>query len=292
MKAELLEQVKSLDPAPPDTELPAGIWSPAVVLQAIDTRSMTVQTQPTTLQEPVPPAPRRRGFLIAAAAFIAALLAVGAIVWLAAFADEQPPATTTTVESAPTTTASPTTTAAPATTTTVETTTTQPAPTTTTTVDPATNWDALPPIDDAEGPGRVRSTDFAVPFAFIGSSQLQLDLERGDWVGLGSGASGGPVQELNVVLSTQTLDDTVAVLNAIHDFHGAEMTDPVPATIGGAEGCQPTSPFPRMPITSSSPPIPAATRQDGRSLPVREKSSSSRSTGRSSSLDTEHPASA
>ena len=87
---QLAAAVKALDPAPPDAELPEALWSTAVVLRDIDTRSGTM-TKTATRTETVEPTRRWRPALVAAAAFVA-VIALGAVVWLAALRDSAPPA--------------------------------------------------------------------------------------------------------------------------------------------------------------------------------------------------------
>ena len=102
MERELIDQVKALDPAPPDTDMPAGSWSAAVVLRELDTRSSTM-TDTTTRPTETDRTSRWRPLLVAAAAFLG-VLAVGAVIWLATRADDAPPADVTTTTEASTTT--------------------------------------------------------------------------------------------------------------------------------------------------------------------------------------------
>jgi hypothetical protein len=101
---QLHAAVKALDPAPRDAELPDGLWSPAIALRDIDTRSGPM-TKTGTRPETTTPAPRWRPALVAAAAFIG-VIAIGAVVWLAATRDTAPPVdqTTSTTEAQTTTT--------------------------------------------------------------------------------------------------------------------------------------------------------------------------------------------
>ena len=103
-REQLQAAVKALDPAPSDAATSEDLWSAAVVLRAIDTRSGTV-TKTETRPEKMEPASRWRPALVAAAAFVG-VIAVGALVWLAATRDTAPPVeqTTTTTTQAPVTT--------------------------------------------------------------------------------------------------------------------------------------------------------------------------------------------
>lgn len=220
-----LDRLQAANPVPqPDREEVQD----DVLLLMIQERSMSMSTN--TEHEAVKgipdlagqqPPKRRPGWIIALAVFAAVIILGAAIALITIRSDEVDPATTL-----PTPT---TTTAAP--------TTTTEATTTTTALDPENDWDAIPGFGSGDAQGLVRTTDFAVPLAFdIGSTQYQLDLEREDWISIGS-TPFGPVRGIDAVLTTDTIEATVAVFNAIHDeYPDAEMTDPVPATLGGAEG--------------------------------------------------------
>ena len=102
---QLQAAVRALDPAPREAELPDGLWSPAIALRDIDTRSGPM-TKTQTRPETTTPPPRWRPALVAAAAFVG-VIAIGAVLWLAATRDTAPPAdqTTSTTEPQTTTTA-------------------------------------------------------------------------------------------------------------------------------------------------------------------------------------------
>lgn len=110
MNAELLMQVKALDPAPADAELPTAMAAADVVLAAIDERSRTVQTRERV--DVIHREPRRRWApaVVALVAF-AAVLAAGVVIWLIGTGDEPPvvtePPTTTTQAASSTTAAAP-----------------------------------------------------------------------------------------------------------------------------------------------------------------------------------------
>lgn len=101
-REQLQAAVKALDPAPSDAATSEDLWSAAVVLRAIDTRSGIV-TKTETRPEKMEPASRWRPALVAAAAFVA-VIAIGALVWLAAVRDTAPPVEQTTTTQAPATT--------------------------------------------------------------------------------------------------------------------------------------------------------------------------------------------
>ena len=104
---QLLAAVTALDPAPRDAELPEGLWSAAIALRDIDTRSEIV-TKTETPPQQTQHTSRWRPALVAAAAFVA-VIAIGAVLWITVLGDTappteqttttQPPATTTTVTS-------------------------------------------------------------------------------------------------------------------------------------------------------------------------------------------------
>ena len=81
MNAELLMQVKALDPAPADSELPTGMAPAERVLATIDERSRTVQTKERVDVKRPEPQRRWAPALVALGAFVA-VLAVGAMIWL------------------------------------------------------------------------------------------------------------------------------------------------------------------------------------------------------------------
>lgn len=101
---QLHAAVKALDPAPRDANLAEGLWSPAIALRDIDTRSGIV-TKTETRPQPTKQTSRWRPALVAAAAFVG-VIAIGAVVWLAGLRDTAPPTqqTTTTQPEATTTT--------------------------------------------------------------------------------------------------------------------------------------------------------------------------------------------
>ena len=99
---QLYAAVKALDPAPRDAELPDDMWSSAIALRDIDTRS-GIMTKTETRPQPTKQASRWRPALVAAAAFIG-VIAIGAVLWLAAFRDTAPPVEQTTTTQPPVTT--------------------------------------------------------------------------------------------------------------------------------------------------------------------------------------------
>lgn len=104
MNTDLLRQVRALDPASATDDLPEGVWSAAVVLQTIDERTGTVQTQEREISRNVPEQkpPRFRPIWVAAAAF-AAVIVLGVVLLLAPGGDDAAPVAPTTT--APTTVA-------------------------------------------------------------------------------------------------------------------------------------------------------------------------------------------
>lgn len=104
MNTDLLRQVRALDPTPATEDLPKGMWSAAVVLQTIDERTGTVQTQEREIKGsvPEPRQPRFRPIWVAAAAF-AAVIVLGVVLLLVPGGDDAAPVAPTTV--APTTVA-------------------------------------------------------------------------------------------------------------------------------------------------------------------------------------------
>ena len=79
--ADLIHQVKALDPTPVSSDLPAGLWSADAVLRDIDERTGNMQTQERPLERVTirPPRPRRRPLFALAAAFVA-VVAAGVLV--------------------------------------------------------------------------------------------------------------------------------------------------------------------------------------------------------------------
>ena len=122
MKAELLAQVKALDPTPLDADMPVGTWSAAVVLHEIerrtdmDTRDTTKKEAPPGVTQQIEPSPspspktterltketgKRRwsGALVGAAAFAVVVLVVGGVILLASLgSDEVGPAAPVTTQ--------------------------------------------------------------------------------------------------------------------------------------------------------------------------------------------------
>lgn len=103
MNAELLKQVKALDPAPADTELPTGMAPAERVLAKIDERNRTMQTKERVDVKRPDPQRRWAPALVAAGAFVA-VLAVGAVIWLIGVGEGDVAESTTTTQVTTTTT--------------------------------------------------------------------------------------------------------------------------------------------------------------------------------------------
>lgn len=81
---QLLEELRLADPAPAGAERPEAAWSSAVVLQALERRSGSMQTIDRKTEAPT--RSRRRGLFAGAAALVAALL-VGTVTWVVLIED-------------------------------------------------------------------------------------------------------------------------------------------------------------------------------------------------------------
>ena len=200
--------LRDADSVPNPADPPSGSWTSDIALLEIERRRTTLRTRQEPSQpDQARPARRRRGVLIAVAAFAAVLLVVGVVAALTSSGGEVV-GTTTSIESAPTTTLDPTEAA----------------------------WEAIPAFDSAGGFGDFRSTTFAVPFSFdTGSVHFYLKFEHEDWLSITNPL--GTILAIDVVVVTDSIEETVRAFNEVHNFYpDAQMTDPVPATIGGAEG--------------------------------------------------------
>lgn len=103
MSTDVFSRYRSLDPVASAKDLPASAWSGAVLLDAIDERSATMQTQPRV--STTPPPPRRRWGLAAAVAAFIVVLAVGVVAVTQLGGNESEPVDTiTTTTTIPTTT--------------------------------------------------------------------------------------------------------------------------------------------------------------------------------------------
>ena len=99
MNAELIRQVKALNPIPGDAPMPTGMHPATAVLQEIDERMTGMQTQEKpSATRPTPMRPGRRMWMAAAA--FAAVVLLGVVIALIPGGEPAPPATT----GAPTTT--------------------------------------------------------------------------------------------------------------------------------------------------------------------------------------------
>lgn len=103
-------------------------------------------------------------------------------------------------------------------------------------LDPAeAAWQDIPALLFAGSKGELRTNTFSVPFRFdTAGVPVTKDWEREDWFAIASDEVAGWI---DVFVGLDSVEATVEEFRNMHDFYdSAEMNEPVPATLGGADG--------------------------------------------------------
>ena len=184
------------------------------------------------------PSPRLRWTLLGAAAAI--IVVVGLVSLVPNDNDNEnldtpsPTAGTSPTTEPPATTSVPTT-SVPTTSPTTEPAATTAAPTSSP-LDPAeAAWQEIPPMLFAGVTGEYRTNTFGVPFKFdTGDMAHTKTWEREDWIAISNDEVPGWI---DVFTGLDSIDATIEEFQAMHDAVDlAQMDEPEPATLGGAEG--------------------------------------------------------